>query len=193
MACINGLPCLEIINDVLTYTAIDNHKHIFTICGDYSKDEIYTVINDDLFIHDRSLTTEDRIVFDKIIDTFKRNEEYYLTAQQAVSDVINSFEKLKMYVVVRSDIGIGHSVNCVGHATNKAEATWNEDLDYQRWKNYSFKKVTCKANRSKFEDLKKHGDYIVISEDVLNDVEVAIIFKPRAYWPEDFKRLRMFE
>jgi peptidyl-tRNA hydrolase len=193
MACINGLPCLELKDDALWYTSTQNKLTLFPPLSNYTKEEIFSVINEDLCRADISLGTEDRLTFEAIIAKYSIIAERYIFAQQAINDVVSDFERYKMYVVVRSDIGLGHSVNCVGHATNRAEATWNDDLEYQRWKQFSFKKVTCKANRSKFEDLKKHGDYIVISEDVLNDVEVAIIFKPRAIWHEDFKKLRMFE
>lgn len=98
---------------------------------------------------------------------------------------------MKLYILVREDIGIGHSVNCVAHASMKAYMQWQNDPTFREWLS-SFKKVTCKVSRRKFEEAKSYGDYILVSEDVLNHTEVAMIFKPREDWPDFFKELRLF-
>jgi len=98
---------------------------------------------------------------------------------------------LKTYILVREDIGIGHAINCVAHASVAATLKWKKRAIFNHWLK-SFKKVTCKVSRGKFEEAKQYGEYIVISEDVLNNVEVAMIFLPQKEWPEFFKNLRLY-
>lgn len=109
----------------------------------------------------------------------------------AKSERIEAMNRLKMYILVRSDIGLGHQVNCVAHAAASAILTWENDETFENWKKHSFRKVTCSVTRGQFEEAKQYSDNLIISEDVLNDTEVAMAFKPREDWPEFFKKLRL--
>ena len=104
---------------------------------------------------------------------------------------IENMSKLKMYILVRSDIGSGHQTNCVAHAAATAILKWKDDDTFENWKKHSFRKVTCSVTRGQFEEAKQYSDNLIISEDILNDTEVAMAFKPREDWPEFFKKLRL--
>jgi hypothetical protein len=142
------------------------------------------------------LDTSDRIVMEEYINKYVDDTNFYWDlkhiARTAVEDCVKDFSKLKMYILVREDIGLGHSVNCVGHATNYAQRDWVNDDMYFRWAKYSRKKVTCKVTATQFEEFKKYEDHILVSESVLNGTEVVLIFKPREIWPEAFKRPRLY-
>ncbi len=98
---------------------------------------------------------------------------------------------MKTYILVREDIGYGHSANCIAHASVAATLLWQNEPIFQEWLK-SFKKVTCQVSRKKFEEAKQFGEYVLIKEDVLNNTEVCMFFKPREEWDDFFKTLRLF-
>ena len=192
MKCVNGSPCLNIEEGKLYY--ISSNKKIELVDMDINL--IMSQVNNLLIIDGVHLDTSDRIVLTEYVNDFitKQTLENDLkeVADTAVSDCIKSFGRLKMYVMVREDIGTGHAVNCVGHATNYAQRDWVNDDMYARWAKYSRKKVTCKVTATQFESFKQYEDHILVSESVLNGTEVVLIFKPREIWPEAFKKARLF-
>lgn len=193
MKCVNGSPCLDIEDGKLFYISSDRKLELFV--GD-NENFVMSYVNYLLDLDGVHLDTSDRFVLTEyvkeFIENYKFENDLKEIADTAVKDCIESFNRLKMYIMVREDIATGHAVNCVGHATNYAQRDWVNDDMYSRWAKYSRKKVTCKVSVSQFESFKKYEDHILVSESVLNGTEVVLIFKPRENWPEVFKRARLF-
>ncbi len=190
--CFNGSPCIEILDELM-----DNKLHAKFIGSSTvdmyadTAEQLYALFQQNAFEDEVHLATEDRLLILKALrdhsDTIVKS-----IVENVIEDEQTRLSKLKMYILVREDISTGHSINWAAHAAAKAVREWSGDDDFEKWYNNSFRKVTCKVSRGQFEDAKKFEDHIIISEDVLNDTEVAIVFKPRSEWPEQFKRFRLY-
>lgn len=180
--------CIDIINNRIIFVALDNTRHL--ISGN-TPVEYWNKINKFIYDSGAFLDTDDRVWIGRMIEKALEQEVQDMVSE-VVESAVNDLSRLKMYILVREDIGLGHAINCVGHAAASAVLNWNEDDTFQKWKRHSFRKVTCKVSRQRFEEAKQYGDYILISEDVLNDTEVALAFKPRETWPEFFKKLKLY-
>jgi len=100
---------------------------------------------------------------------------------------------MKMYILVRNDVPVGHQVNCVGHATLGCYLQFRNDPDTQDWLEYSYRKVACSVSYSDFMKAKRLcDDWVVAREDALNYQEVALAFRPRLEYPEEFSAFRLF-
>ena len=99
---------------------------------------------------------------------------------------------MKMYILVRDSIPLGHQVNCVGHASIVCFVEFKNDPDLQDWWVYSFRKVTCEVTDEQFEKAKEFEKHVVVKESDLDGVEVAIAFCPREKYNEWFKSLKLF-
>lgn len=100
--------------------------------------------------------------------------------------------KLKMYILIKDSIDLGHAVNSCAHAGLIGYLVWKDDPIVKEWLNNSFRKVTCKVNDKEFEKAKTFNDYEIITELAFNGAEVGLVFKPRYEWPKFFKYLKLF-
>lgn len=101
--------------------------------------------------------------------------------------------KLKMYILVKKSIPLGLGVNAVGHVSLATYLKFKDDEILQAWCTPThFRKVTCAVTDEEFEKAKSYTDYVVMTEDAINNEEVAIGFKPREDWPKFFKSLKLF-
>lgn len=104
-----------------------------------------------------------------------------------------SEQKLKMYILVKSSIPIGLGANAIGHTSLATFLKFKDDPVMQEWvQSKHFRKVTCIVSDEQFEKSKKYGDFLIMTEDAIDDVEVAIGFKPREKWPEFFGSLKLY-
>lgn len=184
--CISGSACIEYINQKLFYYSIKGERHELVIT---SEEDIYNQVNALADNDDLKISTEERLEIKAMIAN-------YMSLESIVDDALDSIENfkshLKLYILVREDIQVGHAINCAAHSACLAVRTWQNDPVFEDWYKYSFRKVTCKVSRRDFEESKKYPDHIVFKEDVLNDTEVAIIFKPRETWPDLFKKAKLY-
>lgn len=99
---------------------------------------------------------------------------------------------LKIYILIRESVAIGHAVNCAAHASLKLYLDhWDDDL-VAEWVKRSFRKVTCKVSDAEFEAAKKFGRYVLVTEEKLPQPEVALAFLPRREWDDFFKTLNLY-
>lgn len=185
MTCFYNGTCIEIRDSDLYLTDSYNIVHKL---DKSSYNSCWRDVNYYLDKEESRLGIEDRIEINKLIEKVTITNDY----SDSINDILNGFSKLRMYALVRADIGIGHAINCVSHATISACYEWNDDVDFSRWIKYSNRLATCKVTKNQFEYAKTFSDYIVIKEDALNDTEVSIIFKPRNNWPSFFRKLDLF-
>ncbi len=100
---------------------------------------------------------------------------------------------MKMYILVRKSIPLGHQVNCVGHAALACYLKFKDHPDMPSWLEYSYKKVTCQVNDGEFELAKNScEDWTIINESDLNYEPVAIAFRPREKFPDVFRTFKLF-
>jgi peptidyl-tRNA hydrolase len=99
---------------------------------------------------------------------------------------------MKMYIVLKSGIDKGISVNSAAHASLICYLRFKDDPDMQEWLATSFKKVVCVASDEEFEQLKKLENSIIVTESRLNNAEVGVVLAPRAEWPPIVKKLKLF-
>ena len=100
---------------------------------------------------------------------------------------------MKMYILTKKSIPLGHQANCIGHAVLDCYLTFQDHPDTIDWKKYSWRKVTCQVSDEEFEEAKTLCDgWVVMHENDLDGQEVALAFRPREKFPERFKEFRLF-
>jgi hypothetical protein len=100
--------------------------------------------------------------------------------------------KLKVYILIKDYVPVGHAVNCSAHASLAMWLKFGTNPTVKSWAEKSFKKVSCVVTPKQFEEAKSHEDYVVITESAFDDEELAIAFAPREEWPEFFKTLKLY-
>lgn len=102
-------------------------------------------------------------------------------------------KKLKMYILVRQSVPIGLGVNAVGHTSLATYMKFKDDPVMQEWvTSKHFRKVTCIVSDEQFEKAKKYPDHVIMTENAIDNAEVAMGFCPREEWPDFFRSLRLF-
>ena len=100
---------------------------------------------------------------------------------------------MKMYILVKDSVPEGFAVLAAAHASLACYLKFQEDKDMQEWVSGTFYKVVCKVNDKEFEKAKSFEDRVVLTESALDNIEVAIAFKPREDWPKPFKFYRLYK
>jgi len=100
---------------------------------------------------------------------------------------------MKMYIVIKDWVPSGHAVNCAAHAGLIGWLEFQHLPDTQTWLRDSFRKVTCAVTEEEFATLKQVPLGKVITESRLDNAEIGIVFAPRAEWPPEFKRLKLWK
>lgn len=85
---------------------------------------------------------------------------------------------MRMYFLVDANIPVGYAVNSVAHGSMMALLKWQGRPKFDKWLKSSFKKVTCETHQVNFEDAKKLGEHIVVTESALGDQETVLVFFP---------------
>lgn len=92
-----------------------------------------------------------------------------------------------MYIAIRDSIPVGFAINSASHGSLMAYLKWNmDDVDFQDWMLYSFKKVTCRVTDEEFEQLKQLDKVVVVSESALQGEEVAVVLALEKNGPKLF-------
>ena len=100
---------------------------------------------------------------------------------------------MKMYIAIRDSIPVGFAINSASHGSLMAYLKWHmDDVDFQDWMLYSFKKVTCRVTDEEFEQLKQLDKVVVVSESALQGEEVAVVLAPRKEWPDFVRQLKLY-
>lgn len=100
---------------------------------------------------------------------------------------------MRMYILVKGSIPLGYSVVAVAHSSLICHLKYNEDLEYKKWLDSSFKKVVCVVSDKDFEKAKSFEDFVIVTESALDNTEVALVFKPREEYPKFFKYLKLLK
>lgn len=100
---------------------------------------------------------------------------------------------MKMYILVKETVPLGFAIVAVAHASLAAFLKFKDTDTIKEWIAGPFYKVVCKVNEKEFNRAKEIEDNVVITESSLNGEEVAIAFKPRETWPNEFKFFRLYK
>ena len=99
---------------------------------------------------------------------------------------------MKMYILVRESLPIGFAILAAAHASLACYIKFRDSPDVEAWLAGPFYKVVCRVTDAEFEAAKLFEDSVVLTESALDNVEVAIAFRPRAEWPKGFKFYRLY-
>lgn len=99
---------------------------------------------------------------------------------------------MKMYILVRESLPIGFAILAAAHASLACYIKFRDSPDVEAWLAGPFYKVVCRVTDAEFEAAKLLEDSVVLTESALENVEVAIAFRPRAEWPKAFKFYRLY-
>jgi hypothetical protein len=100
---------------------------------------------------------------------------------------------LKMYILIKDSIDLGHAINSAAHASLMGYRQWEDDPDVKDWMNDSFRKVTCKVTDKEFEKAKEYKDFVIVTEMAFDGAEVGLVFKPRREWPRFFNFIKLYK
>jgi hypothetical protein len=101
--------------------------------------------------------------------------------------------RVKMYILVRESVPIGFAILAAAHASIACYLKFRDAPEIAVWLAGPFYKVVCKVTDSEFEAAKEFADNVVLTESALDNVEVAIAFRPREEWPKAFKFYKLYK
>ena len=100
---------------------------------------------------------------------------------------------MKMYILTKASMPLGHQANCIGHGVLACYLTFKDHSDTIDWLKHSYRKVTCQVSDDEFEEAKELcDDWVVMQENDLDGIEVALAFRPREKYPARFKEFKLF-
>lgn len=94
--------------------------------------------------------------------------------------------KSKIYICIKQSLP-SHKVLGAAHGVLMAHLKFQDRPEYQAWLKESFRKVVCEVTDTEFEKLKSEQDFITVTESGLAGIEIALVFCPRAQWPDIFR------
>ena len=97
-----------------------------------------------------------------------------------------------MYILIRESVATGYALLAAAHGSLSCFLKFQDTPEVQEWLKSSFKKVICKVSDAEFEKAKTFDDYTVVTESTLNNMELALVFKPRQEYPKAFKFFRLY-
>ncbi len=86
---------------------------------------------------------------------------------------------MRMYFLVKSTVPVGFAMNSIGHGAMMACHEFSRQPIFEDWLANSFKKVTCEVTPEEFEEAKKMGVHLVVTESALKGEETILVFFPR--------------
>ena len=99
---------------------------------------------------------------------------------------------MKMYILVRDDVPLGHAMVAVAHASLACYLEYRDHPDVEAWLSGPFYKAVCKVDEREWSRAAEAGDFVVMTESALDGREVAMAFRPRSEWPKPFRFFRLY-
>lgn len=102
---------------------------------------------------------------------------------------------LKMYILVKDSIDLGHAMLAVGHGVLSCYLRFADDEFMQKWVECSFRKCVCKVNDKEFENAKQFTGSVLMTESGLDGAETALVFCPRPVdkWDKPFTWYKLYK
>ena len=87
-------------------------------------------------------------------------------------------KKLRMYIVLRSDLSPTAAFLAYGHATLGTYLTWRDDPLMQEWERTSFVKIALQVpDHTHLNRCKEWGEHRTFSESTMNNTETCLGFR----------------
>ena len=87
---------------------------------------------------------------------------------------------LKMYILVRDDVDLGHAILAAAHGSLGCYLDFQDRISMRDWVENSFRKVVCKVTPTEFEKAKTYElPHRVMTESGLGGMETALVFVPQ--------------
>ena len=112
--------------------------------------------------------------------------------------MIEEPENSKLYILIRETIWRDHpglAICGVAHAAMAAYVMWEENTDFQLWKENSWKKVVCTVDNDQWQQAAEKFDRkeaIIMTESAIKGQETVMVVHP-VHWQSGFlNRLKLF-
>ncbi len=99
---------------------------------------------------------------------------------------------MKMYILIRESVPAGFAMLAAAHASLACYLKFKDTPEVAEWLAGPFYKAVCKVNDKEFEKARELENHVVLTESALDNLEVALAFKPREEWPKHFKFYRLW-
>ncbi|MBM3464050.1 MAG: hypothetical protein FJX76_18295 [Armatimonadetes bacterium] len=99
---------------------------------------------------------------------------------------------MKMYILIRESVPLGHAVLAAARASLAAYLKFRDSDEVAQWLSGPFYKVVCKVTDEQFARAREVEDHVVLTESALDGAEVALAIKPREEWPKAFKFFKLY-
>jgi hypothetical protein len=94
---------------------------------------------------------------------------------------------MKAYILVKDSLLPGNAIVATAHASLAMYLKFQNHPDVIEWLSIRFDKVICKVSEAQFQQAKQFEDFVVLTESSLENMEVALAFRPRKEWPKAFR------
>ncbi len=101
----------------------------------------------------------------------------------------------KMYILVREKMieeHFGLAITSVAHAGAAAITQFGHLDETKEWVAKSFRKVVCKVSDEEFDKAKEQKGWKLLTESIIDNQDMCLVFHPREEWPKFFKYLRLW-
>jgi peptidyl-tRNA hydrolase len=99
---------------------------------------------------------------------------------------------MKMYILIKDAVPNKFVPVVAAHASLACFKKFENEPDMQTWINATFKKVVCKVNSTEFDLAKNEEKSLLLTESVLNNDEVCIVFCPREQYSKQFAFFKLW-
>jgi len=99
---------------------------------------------------------------------------------------------MKMYILIRESVPAGFAMLAAAHASLACYLKFKDTPEVAEWLAGPFYKAVCKVSDEEFEKARELENHVVLTESALDNLEVALAFKPREEWPKHFKFYRLW-
>ena len=100
---------------------------------------------------------------------------------------------MKMHILIKENVPVGFGVLAAAHASLACYLKFKESPEVAEWLSGPFYKVVCRVDEATFARAKEVDDSVIITESSLDNMEVAMAFKPRTVWPKQFKFFPLYK
>lgn len=100
---------------------------------------------------------------------------------------------MKMYILIKENLPAGIGVLAAAHASLACYLKFKDSPEVADWLSGPFYKVVCRVDETAFVRAKDVDDSVIITESSLDNMEVAMAFKPRPVWPKQFKFFALYK
>jgi len=102
---------------------------------------------------------------------------------------------MKAYILIKDAVPLGKAITAAAHASLAMYLKFQNTSEVKQWLDPGpFKKVICKVDAAKFEEMKgSFIPHVILTESSMDNQEVAIAYLPQIDYPKIFKFLPLYK